>query len=120
MNSELDFQPYQMVCLENGGDRLYAEVIQVVRSRHMAWVRPLMLVKSSQTLAEESSAILYDLRQGADLLWPVSGFRVALDIEVIPLLTELKMPQTELSASPIASKQLRNFIEQVWEARHPN
>uniref|UniRef100_A0ACD5GSL7 Uncharacterized protein n=1 Tax=Desertifilum tharense IPPAS B-1220 TaxID=1781255 RepID=A0ACD5GSL7_9CYAN len=79
MNVEIDLQPCQIVCLENGSDRLYAEVIQVVRSRQVAWVRPLVLVKACPTSTDEAFQVACDLRQGSDLLWynwrVSSGFR---------------------------------------------
>ncbi|MDI9634287.1 hypothetical protein QQ056_06505 [Oscillatoria laete-virens NRMC-F 0139] len=118
MNVEIDLQPCQIVCLENGSDRLYAEVIQVVRSRQVAWVRPLVLVKACPTSTDEAFQVACDLRQGSDLLWPIGGFRLALDVEVIPLFAEMNASPVENAASSPASKQLRTFIEQLWQARH--
>ncbi len=41
MEIKLNFQAGQIVFLEYGDSRLYAEVIQVVVERNLCWVRPL-------------------------------------------------------------------------------
>jgi hypothetical protein len=56
------------------------------------------------------------LRDGADLLWPGSLFRAALDTEVISLLTQLQSLDSEKKDRAIASRQLRDFVDRVWEA----
>lgn len=105
------FQPYQIVCLESPNSYLYSEVIQVVTSRQLCWVRPLLLF--SHSLQE-----ILDLRDTSDLLLPISLFQPALDTEVIPLLTQL--PESNfLSDDTQARFQLRNFINEVWQA-HKN
>ena len=38
-----NFQPNQIVCLEYGYTCLYAAVIQILATRKMCWVRPLLL-----------------------------------------------------------------------------
>lgn len=117
-----DFQTDQIVCLEHQCTRLYAEVIQVVRARQTCWVRPLILSISptnhlSPTLGSEQEPRLYDLRQGADLLWPIALFRSALDTEVIPLLTWLWDRAIEAQVPASASHhQLNQFVHQIWQA----
>ena len=105
------FQPRQIVCLEHENTRLYAEIIEVVASRQVCWVRPLMLA-----VALPEQLTLYDLRLGADLVWPASLFRPALDTEVIPLLVQLDDPDAQLANSPDAHKQLSCFVREVWQA----
>lgn len=129
-----DFQPRQIVCLEHEGTRLYAEVIQVVESRQVCWVRPLLLVEfsnltqlpevtSGRTLTDcnhqSIDPPLYDLRPTADLLWPLSLFRPALDTEVLPLLVQLLAREPQLDPLCTAGQQLNQFIHQVWQARQP-
>lgn len=63
MDIDVNFQPGQIVSLEHGDRNLYAEVIQVVLSRRLCWVRPLLLV----TYTPEPTIII-DLRDGSDLL----------------------------------------------------
>ncbi|MBD2741788.1 hypothetical protein H6H02_09315 [Coleofasciculus sp. FACHB-1120] len=113
-NSTPNFQPCQIVCLDHENTCLYADVIQVVDSRQICWVRPLML-----TIVPDNSGnvlpTLYDLRQGADLVWPVTLFRPALDTEVIPLLMQLDAPDATADASD-AHRQLSWFVHQVWQA----
>ncbi|MGE5656018.1 MAG: hypothetical protein ACM37W_05335 [Actinomycetota bacterium] len=124
VDSGPDFGPGQVVCLEYGGLCLYAEAIQVVAARQVCWVRPLMLVTSvsegnqvSQWQSQEAAQrFLWDLRDGADLLWPVSLFRAALDTEVIPLLTQLHSLGSEGKDATAAHQELRHFVGQVWQA----
>ena len=123
MSAQPDFEPRQIVYLEHQASRLYAEVVQIASARQLCWARPLMLHQCCApdellVLPEEwdtARSRLYDLRQGADLLWPVGLFRRAFDTEVMPLLARLYDPGAE--QVPLADhQQLRSFMEQVWEA----
>lgn len=117
MSSGVNFQPNQIVCLEHQETQLYAEVIQIVESRQMCWVRPLILVVSSSgDYAQSEQSILYDLRQGVDLVWPAILFRSALDTEVIPLFTHLMTSKTQTESNQLAHQQFQNFVRQVWQA----
>lgn len=110
MDMSLDFQPGQIVSLGYGDRNLYAEVIQVVVSRQLCWVRPLLLVTYTQELP-----LVTDLRDASDLLWPDKLFRPALDTEVITLLSQVlaKDPKTETNST--AKQQLNQFINQLWQ-----
>ena len=120
MDCALNFKPGQIVSLECGDACLHSEVIQVVEARQVCWVRPLMLVVllSRKDLSAQWSQeyTLSDLRDGADLLWPGSLFRAALDTEVISLLTQLQSLDSEKKDGARASRQLRDFVDRVWEA----
>jgi len=120
IGSAQQFQPRQIVCLEHEHTCLYAEVIEVVSARQVCWVRPLILAipadNQSLPLSSPEDLILYDLRQGSDLLWPTSLFRPALDTEVISLLGQLQNPDTSSVNYLDAPKQLRSFVNRVWEA----
>ncbi|MEG4989671.1 hypothetical protein QUB08_28595 [Microcoleus sp. BR0-C5] len=120
MDCALNFKPGQIVSLECGDACLHSEVIQVVEARQICWVRPLMLVVllSGKDLSEQwlEEYTLSDLRDGADLLWPLSLFRAAVDTEVISLLTELHSRDSDQKDGAIASRQLRDFVDRVWEA----
>ncbi|MEP6517407.1 hypothetical protein [Microcoleus vaginatus] len=116
MDCALNFKPGQIVSLECGDACLHSEVIQVVEARQVCWVRPLMLVVSVSAKDSPAEYTLSDLRDGADLLWPLSLFRAALDTEVISLLTELHSLDSEKKDGAIASRQLRDFVDRVWEA----
>jgi len=121
-----NFQVYQIVYLEYKATRLYAEVIQTIEARQMCWVRPLGLVvyptgfyPSWGFSKGEDAPAIYDLRQGADLLWPGILFQVALDTEVLPLMAQLELQEgdkTEGSATLAARHRLNQFIRQVWQA----
>ncbi len=99
-----ELQPRPIVCWEAGDRRLYAEVIQSIPERGTCWVRPLMLVEGAGVI---------DLRVAPDLVWSAAPFRQALDVEAVPLLTELP-PTPELSCAPQARWQLNQFLRQAW------
>ncbi|MBD2251396.1 hypothetical protein [Nostoc parmelioides] len=111
MDISLNFQPGQIVSLEHGDKNLYAEVIQVVVSRQLCWVRPLLLVTYTSELP-----IITDLRDGSDLLWPINLFRHALDTEVITLLSQVLLKEPKSETDSLAKQQLHQFIQQLWQA----
>ncbi len=117
-----NFQPSQIVCLEHGNTCLYAEVIQVLEARQMCWVRPLMLkVFSSESECENNQdaserSRLWDLRDGADLVWPICLFRETIDTEFLPLLSELYLLDSEPKNLHISHQKLRDFVREVWQA----
>ena len=119
MTETSSFCPQQIVCLEHNACCLYCEVIQVVESRQLCWVRPLFLTVLSEaaSIYHQLSApkILIDVRLTSDLLYPISLFRPALDTEVIPLLTQIETQNTSPNAINLAKQQLRHFITQVWQ-----
>jgi len=109
------FQPSQIVCLEHGSSRLYAEVVQVADQRQVCWVRPLALVADDPAIAVEAPLELHDLRQGSDLLLPISLFRLAIDTEVMPVLTHLHSGNS-VAVSKIGQtnhQHLSQFVRQV-------
>lgn len=109
-----DFQSGQIVSLEHDDRRLYAEVIQIVVSRQLCWVRPLLLVANTC-----EPLLVTDLRDGSDLLWPVNLFRPALDTEVITLLSQVLAKEPKFEPDSTAKQQLNQFIYQFWQA-HKN
>ncbi|MGK7918784.1 MAG: hypothetical protein AB4080_02080 [Trichodesmium sp.] len=117
-----NFQPSQIVCLEHENTCLYAEVIQVLEKRKMCWVRPLLLKESIAEVDSENhhqklaKSNLWDLRDGADLVWPICLFREAIDTEFIPLLTELELLESKVKDLQISHQQLKDFVSQVWQA----
>ncbi|TVQ58299.1 MAG: hypothetical protein EA366_06930 [Spirulina sp. DLM2.Bin59] len=90
-------QAHQIVCLADPQARLYAEVIQVMPQRQTCWVRPTLLVVADQ---------VYNLDHCPDIIWPIAGFRPALDTEVIPLLGNT-------AASPLGCQYLRQFLHRL-------
>ncbi len=125
MSNFAEFQPSQILCLAWKDSYLYAEVIQTATERHLCWVRPLALVMGLedfrpdvQQFEASEQTVIYDLRQGADLLWPTRLFRVALDTEVIPLLMQLGDEKQNPERDRLAHQQLRDFVYCVWQA-HP-
>ena len=113
MNMTQEFQPGQIVYLEESDTRLYAEVIQVVLERQLCWVRPLLL---EINFGDESQ--ITDLRGASDLLWSISLFRPALDVEVITLISQVlrEEPKAELTAN-FCKQQLHEFINRVWQTQ---
>jgi hypothetical protein len=103
-------QPGQILSLDDGNRHLYAEVIQVVTSRNLCWVRPLLLANFSQEIPT-----ITDLRNASDLLWPINLFRPALDTEVIGLLSQLLPKEPKADTDTVAQQQLHQFIHQIWQ-----
>ena len=108
------FQAGQIVYLEEGDTRLYAEVIQVVASRQLCWVRPLFLeVKSGN---EEPQ--ITGLQEAFDLLWSISLFHPALDVEVISFISQISQEGSKSERSHSMGKQkLNEFIHRVWQSQ---
>ena len=117
-----NFQPNQIVCLEYGYTCLYAAVIQILATRKMCWVRPLLLkVFASESqyknhLDNSEKSTIWDLREGADLVWPICLFREAIDTEFIPLLTELEFLDSQEKDQQVSHQKLQHFIKNVWQA----
>jgi hypothetical protein len=119
-----NFQPRQILCLPDQADRLYVEVIQVAETRQMYWVRPLVLVIAKLTGEQgdidepiDSLFTLHDLRQSSDLLWSALCFRIALDIEVIPVLAHLGEMRLQPENDRFARQQLQEFMQRVWQTQ---
>ncbi|KAF3889000.1 MULTISPECIES: hypothetical protein [Nostocales] len=113
MDDRPNFQPGQIVSLEHGNKKLYAEVIQVVTSRQLCWVRPLLLV----TFTQEDSPAIADLRDASDLLWSVGLFQPALDVEVIGLLSQVLAKEPKPGHETVAKHQLNQFLHQIWRSQ---
>lgn len=110
MNISLDFQPGQILSLKHGDMNLYAEVIQVVTSRQLCWVRPLVLVNF---ILEPPH--ITDLRDASDLLWPINLFRPALDTEVMTILSEVLVKEPKTEPDLAAKHKLHQFIHSAWQ-----
>jgi hypothetical protein len=117
MGLQCDFQPLQIVCLDHQHTCLYAEVIQVVESRQVCWVRPILLVEFPQGDRASAEPLSYDLRPTVDLLWSCALFRPALDTEILPFLTHLFAEPVQHEPNSLARAQLNQFIEQLWQAQ---
>ncbi len=123
MDKSLDFQPGQILFLESDcpiantnkvqvadKSRLYVELIEVVVSRQLCWVRPLLLVNF-----DEEPPFVADLRDASDLLWSVNLFQPALDIEVITYLGPILVKQPQQGLDIAAKQHLNRFIQQLWQ-----
>ncbi len=135
----MNWQPHQIVYLQVDRVRLFAEVIQVVVDRQVLWLRPLVLkvpdIESDSLAVEVTIAtnvdadhacsdrggwdngrsVIYDLRLGSDLLWPMTWVKPALDIEVLPLLAALGPESPKLDPpNRIAHQHLCHFIQQLY------
>ncbi|MBE9166898.1 hypothetical protein IQ238_04895 [Pleurocapsales cyanobacterium LEGE 06147] len=120
LDSQSQFQPRQLVCLEHDRTFLYGEVIEVISNRQLCWVRPLMLAIMSENIEGLSSywqlETQIDLRSGADLILPLNLFRLALDTEIIPLLVRLENLHNSSETELIARQHLHRFIEQICQS----
>ena len=121
--------PSQILYLEHGSSRLYAEAIQVVSQRRLCWARPTLLIQGlpeEATPAKRQSAVsgaaqspeqstlkLYDLEGCPDLIWPIAPFQLAYDLDFFSLIVQLKL--TPNSDTQRSSRQLSEFIHSFWE-----
>jgi hypothetical protein len=123
------FRDRQILCLDHGSQRLYAELVDIIDERGLAWVKPLWLVHGPEDSPEsdlpesdlpwtdrlkQELGPIDDLRGDSDLLWPVELFRAALDMELLPLLGGPLEGERKDGPSPEAQR-FRQFIRQVWE-----
>jgi hypothetical protein len=126
-NSVSDFKDRQIVCLEHQHICLYGEVIQVIHQRKLCWVRPLIIAIATYNdrynyLSEFSNIEEFeefiDVRDTSDLLWPIDLFRLALDTEVIPVLSKLENVtfNNDGDSDRKNSQKLHWFIKEVWKA----
>ena len=139
MSVSTECQPNQILYLQYQTTRVYAELIQIAPERQLGWVRPLALIELRDRLDWQNldwqnldgqqtdlRSQLHDLRQGADLLCPLSLFQMALDVEVVPVLMMLETfkQQSEENADltsgldRTAHLRLQEFVRCLWQA-HP-
>lgn len=111
MEIKAKFQAGQIVFLEYGDSKLYAEVIQVVVERHLCWVRPLFLVTT-----ECEPPQVTDLRSTNDLLWSINVFQPAIDTQVIALYSQILAKESSPELSQEANLKLYHFMQQLWQA----
>ncbi len=114
-----NFSTYQIVCLEHQQSCLYGEVIQIIESKDLCWMRPLFLaffplVNQAKDDFLETKELL-DLRLTSDVAYPLKLFRPALDTEVIPLISQLKNLDEIQEENSISKQKLRQFLEQIWQ-----
>ncbi|MEL6468098.1 MAG: hypothetical protein AAFQ74_00085 [Cyanobacteria bacterium J06623_4] len=120
--------PSQILYLEHGPSRLYAEAIQVMSTRQLCWSRPTLLIaglpedsasRRQSVIAEaaqhpsQSPLELYDLEGAPDLIWPLSPFHLAYDLDFFALLVQLKM-NSDSTERPSGTAQLNDFIKSFW------
>ena len=141
----MSIAPSQILYLEHGPYRLYAEAIQIIASRRLCWARPTLLIQGlpegesaaaerqqviADAASERRSSVetdtpstllpstlqLYDLENAPDLIWPQELFEIAYDLDFFALLIQLKMRPDEV-ASLNAHQQLNHFLHSFWKAR---
>jgi hypothetical protein len=110
MDDNLNFQSGQILFLECDRSRLYAELIQVVISRQLCWVRPLLLVNFTQ-----ETPSVNDLRDASDLLWSINSFHTALDTDTIEFLSQVIVKESKPELEGVAKQQLNHFIQKLWQ-----
>jgi len=121
--------PSQILYLEHGSSRLYAEAIQVVSNRQVCWARPTLLIQrlpedvpgatrqaaiaSAAQSFETSQLQMYDLEGCPDLIWPLAPFNIAYDLDFFSLLVQLKINPDEATQTK-GGGQLNEFIRSFW------
>jgi hypothetical protein len=111
MDTSMKFQSGQIVSLDDVHRTLYGEVIEVVISRQLCWVRPWLLVDYSQ-----EEPLITDVRDVSDILWPLHLFRAALDTEVITLLSHILPKDFKGEPDVAAQREFNLFIHQIWHS----
>lgn len=109
MNNNLDFQIGQILFLQCGTERLYTELIQIVKERQLGWVRPLLLADF-----DIEPPLVTDLRSSSDLLWSINLFQPALDVEVISFFSEIFAKESHSYLEITAKQRLNIFIQRLW------
>ncbi len=121
LSSAPQFQPQQLVCLEQERAFLYGEVIQVIPERQLCWVRPLMLAIAPENLHGSENcwqlATLVDLRLEADLILPLDLFRFAIDTEIMPLLVRLETLDSPSETELTPRQYLYHFLERIYSLK---
>jgi hypothetical protein len=122
--------PSQILYLEHGSSRLYAEAIQVIETRHLcSCENPSLGSKSSSVTGQDRQEIisaaaadpansmldLYDLENCPDLIWPLALFEIAYDVDFFSLIVQLKINPDEM-AQRNGSSQLNIFIHSFWHS----
>jgi hypothetical protein len=110
MHQSRNFQPGQILYLENGDTRLYAELIEIIATRELYWVRPLFLVDQIS-----GSLLTSNLDDVSDLLWRDEFFEAALDTEVITFFTQSSIAQTKSELDVTQRQKFTEFIQSFWQ-----
>ncbi len=117
--STVEFKTNRIVCLDAPPDRyqqenlhLFAEVIETITTSARCWVKPLAIARFNPE--NYSLELLHDLRDTAQLILPSHLFRDALDTEVLPLISELFHPDSNLDRSANAQRVLYQFIADLY------
>jgi hypothetical protein len=110
MNQSRNFQPGQILYLENGDTRLYGELIQVVATRGLYWVRPLFLVDMIS-----DSLLASNLSHVSDLLWGSDFFEAALDTDVVKFFSQGTLTQTKSELDLSQRQKFTEFIHSFWQ-----
>jgi len=58
---------------------------------------------------------LLDLRFTSDIAYPLALFRLALDTEVIPFISQLETLEETKESISSSKQKLRQFLEQIWQ-----
>jgi hypothetical protein len=113
-NLPVEVKIARIVCLDarQGKEHLFAEVIDTISISARYWVKPLALARSNPESFQLE--FLYDLRDTSQLILPIDLFRDALDIEVIPLISELYHPVECSTRSVNAQTALHQFISDLF------
>ena len=131
----MSIAPSQILYLEHGTSRLYAEAIQIVVPRRLCWARPTLLIQGlpadSEPIEDRQAVIaaaaversrsdlqLYDLEDCPDLIWPQELFEIAYDVDFFALLVQLKMNPDEVALRS-GRRRLNEFLESFWHAQPP-
>ena len=129
------FSSGQIVALDHCHGILYGEIIQTVPQRQMCWVRGIALsLKTKHFMisfepdaennidsnnlenCNDSTTVLVDLYRNVDLLFPVDLFRVAVDTEIMPILSKIDpYPYSGFHDITSSRQYLNWFLKEIWQ-----
>jgi hypothetical protein len=129
LNNFFDYPSFdcgQIVAIDNTNSVLYGEIIQTIPQRQMCWVRVLAIAQLSPqsskaqytqaSLYQDSDGVIINLHGAIDLLFPLNLFRVALDSEIMPLLSKINPYEPhDLLDSPNSRQRLNQFLQEIWQ-----
>jgi hypothetical protein len=108
------FSTNQIICLDFQNSSLYCEVIDLAQSQNLGWLRPVILVDSSDDKDQLTrQGEVYDLRYSSDLLWNVEKFRHVFDTEYIEFISQLEEYDWTEDKAFFARQKLREFLLEI-------
>ncbi|MGF1522606.1 MAG: hypothetical protein ACFBSF_09855 [Leptolyngbyaceae cyanobacterium] len=102
--------PYQVVFIQHEESSLYGELIQVMTDRSTVWLRPLALCVETP---DQKTYMVFDVRNGPDIICPEYLYQPALDDGWLRLLEKMSNHQETCDFTQ-ANQHLRLFLKALF------